>query len=346
MEDVSQAMAAKESLDNQTVSNNGYIAVNYHDDKEIFQKIPFSNSYSTGLSTAGTLDHLPLTSPPKNLSFKTIWSETQESSDLWSTFSYLSENPSIFNSSHINTSKPAEKSTKPKLYRFESDDSFPQDFSCQIAPSFNSLNHIKEEKSPTILLVKNIPNGITARMLFRLFGMYGNVLKVKIFFKNPENALVEYQTAEQADFAKSYLNNCPLYGNNIFVTNSKQGVLVDVSALRKTQETQYMGNYLNSPEHRYKFNGSKNHLNIVPPSKVIHLSNLCDDKDEDFYKALFKDFGFVSKFMFMKGPEKMALMEMDSVESSVKILMNFHNFNINGKYLKVSFSKYQKIKDI
>lgn len=205
------------------------------------------------------------------------------------------------------------------------------------------LMHVNEEKSLTILLIKNLPKGVSARMLFRLFGMYGNVLKVKIFFKTPENALIEYQTPEQAELAKSYLNNCPVYGNNIFVTNSKQGVAIDTSALKKGEETPFMGDYTTSPEHRYKFSGSKNHLNIVPPSKVLHLSNLCEDKDEDFYIQLFRDYGMIRKFTFMKG---MALMEMASIEDSVKILSNFHNFNIMGKYLKVSFSKYQKIKDI
>lgn len=204
----------------------------------------------------------------------------------------------------------------------------------------------KEDKSPTLLLIKNLPQGITSRMLFKLFGMYGNVLKVKIFFKNPENALIEYQTAEHAELAKIYLNNCPVYGNNIFVTNSKKGVVIDTSALKKVDETQYMGDYTNSPEHRYKFSGSKNHMNIVAPSKVLHISNLCHDKDENFYANMFKEFGLIHKFMFLKGPEKMALLEMSTVEATVKILMNFHNFNINGKYLKVSFSKYQKIKDI
>jgi len=332
-------MAAKEALDGQNGPNGGFLEVHYNDDKEAFHKISLSSSYNAGISTAGTLDHIPLPS----ISFKTIWSETQETSNFWPTIGITSQNSTAYNTT---TTKPAGKFVKPKLYRFESEDAFPQDIPTQITHSVNSLNHIKEEKSATILLVKNIPNGMTSRMLFRLFGMYGNVLKVKIFFKNPENALIEYQTAEQAEFAKSYLNNCPLYGANIFVTNSKQGVSVDVSSLRKSLETQYMGNYLNSPEHRYKFNGSKNHLNIVPPSRVIHLSNLCDDKDEDFYYSLFQELGVVTKFMFMKGPEKMALMEMDSIESSVKVLMNFHNFNINGKYLKVSFSKYQKVKDI
>jgi len=40
----------------------------------------------------------------------------------------------------------------------------------------------------------------------------------------------------------------------------------------------------------------------------------------------------------------MALIEMGSVEDALNILIYFHNFDIDGKFLKVTFSKYKKIK--
>lgn len=207
------------------------------------------------------------------------------------------------------------------------------------------LLHAKEEKATNILIVKNLPKNASARLLFRLFGVCGNVMKVKIFFKNPENALVEYQDSYQASLAKFYLNNCPLNGNNIFIANSKQGVYIDTSMLKKGEETQYMGDYTASTEHRYKFAGSKNHSNIAQPSKVLHLSNLCDDKDEMYYRDLFKKYGTVKKLIFLKGGDKMALVEMENVGDAVNVLVNLHNYNINGKFLKVSFSKYSKIRE-
>jgi hypothetical protein len=33
-------------------------------------------------------------------------------------------------------------------------------------------------------------------MLFKLFGLYGNVFKVKILFKKRDNALIEYENEE------------------------------------------------------------------------------------------------------------------------------------------------------
>ena len=42
-------------------------------------------------------------------------------------------------------------------------------------------------------MVKNLPKYVTPDLLFKLFGVYGNVSKVKIFYKNSSNALVEFQ---------------------------------------------------------------------------------------------------------------------------------------------------------
>ena len=43
-----------------------------------------------------------------------------------------------------------------------------------------------------ILIVSNLPIGITPDVIFRLFSLYGNVYKVKIMFKKRDTALVEF----------------------------------------------------------------------------------------------------------------------------------------------------------
>jgi len=355
MEDVIQGMRVKETLDGQMVFGVAGVSVYYAEEKNMMQQAPQqgnSNS-NVGLSTLETLDQFSpqhINSSPQNMaSFTQVWNERRTSPPIaWPNMNlHINKPTSLPNNISMSPYRNEQMMRPSSLYQ-DKDFMSPKE---SLSPTKNMnamspLFHIKEEKSLTILLVKNLPKGITARILFRLFGMYGNVMKVKIFFKNPENALVEYQTPEQAELGKTYLNNCPLYGNNIFVTNSKIGVNIDTSALKKGEETQFMGDFATSPEHRYKFSGSKNYGNIVPPSKVLHLSNLCDDKEDYFYAELFRDFGFIRKFTFLKGPERMALMELGTVDETVKILSNFHNFNINGKYLKVSFSKYQKIKDL
>jgi hypothetical protein len=46
----------------------------------------------------------------------------------------------------------------------------------------------------------------------------------------------------------------------------------------------------------------------------------------------------------MKNTDNMALVEMENVGEAILILTMFHNYDIEGKFLKVSFSKYTKVK--
>ena len=321
MEDVIQAIRVKESLDGKYILDATYLSVLYTEEKDFFMRKASDKNIHFGQAVKSPFQKNLETSMPNPM------------------MQMRNQNPlNLYDKENYMASDMSENQTKEmKLAPSE-----------QLNRKMNSLSpllHAKEEKSTNILMIKNLPKNISARMLFRLFGMYGNVVKVKIFYKSPENALIEYQDNFQANLAKVYLNNCSVYGSNIFVTNSKQGVVINTNALRRDDENQYMGDYTNSIEHRYKFAGSKNHYNIAPPSKVIHLSNLCLDKGEDFYRELFDSFAMIKKFIFLKGKEKMALMEVGSVSEAVSILMNFHNYNINGKFLKVSFSKYSNIKE-
>ena len=77
-------------------------------------------------------------------------------------------------------------------------------------------------KSP-VVLVNNISvdQNLTPKDLFNLFGIYGNVMKVKIIAKKKDAALIQYQQAQQAHLAKTYLNNCPLFGKKIKISPSK-----------------------------------------------------------------------------------------------------------------------------
>jgi polypyrimidine tract-binding protein 1 len=53
-----------------------------------------------------------------------------------------------------------------------------------VIDQFKELNNI--------LIVDNLPENISPLMLFRLFGTYGNVLKVKILFNKPEKSFIEF----------------------------------------------------------------------------------------------------------------------------------------------------------
>uniref|UniRef100_A0A4W5P703 Polypyrimidine tract-binding protein 1 n=1 Tax=Hucho hucho TaxID=62062 RepID=A0A4W5P703_9TELE len=165
-----------------------------------------------------------------------------------------------------------------------------------------------------VLLLSNLnPERVTPQCLFILFGVYGDVMRVKILFNKKENALIQMSDGTQAQIAMSHLNGQRLHGTALRVTLSKH---TNVQLPREGHEDQGLTkDYSNSPLHRFKKPGSKNYSNIFPPSATLHLSNIPKDR-------------------------KMALVQMDSVEEAIEALIKFHNHDLGeNHHLRVSFSK-------
>ncbi|CAI5796622.1 tract-binding 3 isoform X1 [Podarcis lilfordi] len=191
-----------------------------------------------------------------------------------------------------------------------------------------------------VLLVSNLnPDAITPDGLFILFGVYGDVHRVKIMFNKKENALVQMADATQAQLAMNHLNGQKLYGKVLRVTLSKHQT---VQLPREGQEDQGLTkDYSNSPLHRFKKPGSKNFQNIFPPSATLHLSNIPPSVTVDDLKNLFAGTGCIVKaFKFFPKDRKMALIQLGSVEEAIQALIELHNHDLGeNHHLRVSFSK-------
>ncbi|KAF4086497.1 hypothetical protein AMELA_G00107150 [Ameiurus melas] len=192
----------------------------------------------------------------------------------------------------------------------------------------------------TVLLVSNLnPESVTPQCLFILFGVYGDVMRVKILFNKKENALVQMADATQAQLAMSYLNGQKLHGKPLRVTLSKH---TTVQLPREGHEDQGLTkDFSTSPLHRFKKPGSKNYSNIFPPSSTLHLSNIPPAVGEDDLKGLFISSGATVKaFKFFQKDHKMALIQLGSVEEAIESLIEFHNHDLGeNHHLRVSFSK-------
>ncbi|KAM8833564.1 polypyrimidine tract-binding protein 1a [Synchiropus splendidus] len=191
-----------------------------------------------------------------------------------------------------------------------------------------------------VLLVSNLnPETVTPHCLFILFGVYGDVMRVKILFNKKENALVQMSDGTQAQLAMSHLNGQRLHGRAMRVTLSKH---TTVQLPREGHEDQGLTkDFSNSPLHRFKKPGSKNYSNIFPPSATLHLSNIPPSVMEDDLKRLFGSSGATVKaFKFFQKDRKMALIQMSSVEEAIESLIEFHNHDLGeNHHLRVSFSK-------
>ncbi|KAM9207141.1 polypyrimidine tract-binding protein 3 isoform 1-T1 [Dugong dugon] len=192
----------------------------------------------------------------------------------------------------------------------------------------------------SVLLVTNLnPDLITPHGLFILFGVYGDVHRVKIMFNKKENALVQMADANQAQLAMNHLSGQRLYGKVLRATLSKHQA---VQLPREGQEDQGLTkDFSNSPLHRFKKPGSKNFQNIFPPSATLHLSNIPPSVTVDDLKNLFTDAGCsVKAFKFFQKDRKMALIQLGSVEEAIQALIELHNHDLGeNHHLRVSFSK-------
>ncbi|XP_036450962.1 polypyrimidine tract-binding protein 3 isoform X1 [Colossoma macropomum] len=192
----------------------------------------------------------------------------------------------------------------------------------------------------SVLLVSNLnPDSISPHGLFILFGVYGDVQRVKILFNKKENALVQMADATQAQLAMSHLNGQRLHGRVIRVTISKHQT---VQLPREGQEDQGLTkDFSGSPLHRFKKPGSKNFQNIFPPSATLHLSNIPPSIADDMLKDLFSSAGYkVKAFKFFQKDRKMALIQLGSVEEAIQALIELHNHDLGeNHHLRVSFSK-------
>lgn len=117
-----------------------------------------------------------------------------------------------------------------------------------------------------------------------LAGVYGDVIRVKILFNKKDNALIQYSEPQQAqlgEFSSSFsilsaaiqhLDKVRWHDKVIRVASSKHN---NVQLPKEGQpDAGLTRDYSHSPLHRFKKPGSKNYMNIYPPSSTLHLSNI------------------------------------------------------------------------
>jgi polypyrimidine tract-binding protein 1 len=192
----------------------------------------------------------------------------------------------------------------------------------------------------SVVLVSNLDeNKVTPDALFTLFGIYGDVKRVKILFNKKDNALVQYSEPQQAQLAVQHLDKVPWNGKSLRVAFSKH---INVQMPKEGQpDAGLTKDYESSTLHRFKKPGSKNYANIYPPSATLHLSNIPTGITDEWLMGVFREHGFdVRDFKFFQRDHKMALIQLADVEDAVGALVEMHNFKLaESAHLRVSFSK-------
>jgi hypothetical protein len=204
----------------------------------------------------------------------------------------------------------------------------------QLGPGALSLGG--QDRSP-VVLVSKLDDKVTPEVLFTLFGVYGDVQRVKILYNKRDTALVQLASGQQADYARQNLNGCPLYGQEINVANSKHQT---IQMPRETEGKELTRDFVGSEFHRYKKKTFINPKNVNLPSAVLHVANIHESVSEQELRDLFQSASPNSRVVveFFKTNRSQAYVALGSIAEGVNALINFHNFKVREYPLRVSFS--------
>ncbi len=189
------------------------------------------------------------------------------------------------------------------------------------------------------MLISNLNEEFaTPEALFTLFGVYGDVQRVKVLFNKKDSALIQFTNSQQAATALQNLDRCKLCNKQIRVFPSKH---TQVQMPKDGQpDSGLTKDFINSPLHRFKKPGSKNFNNIFPPSQTLHLSNIPATIQDQELNQIFAQYGNIRAFKFFPKDRKMALIQMDTIEEAVHALIGTHNYQLaDNMHLRVTFSK-------
>lgn len=193
-----------------------------------------------------------------------------------------------------------------------------------------------------VLICSNFdPEQITPDIIFTLFGVYGDVIRVKILYTKRDTALIQFRDHDQAQTALTHLRHgISLWGRELKINFSKHS---EISMPREEQTSEggkvFTQDYTRDPRHRYKHAGSKNFQHICPVSRTLHLSNISGTATESQLVSMFTTYGSVTAFKFFENNHRMGLVEMSNQEEAILALIGLHCTEMDEGELRISFSK-------
>lgn len=157
--------------------------------------------------------------------------------------------------------------------------------------------------------------------------------------------MIQFENPEHADNARRTLSGCPLWGRNIIISSSKHSSVQASRSDAEEEGAKLFGDYSSSTLHRYR---SNNHRTIpsIEPSKLLHVSNISPNVEEEEIKEIFQAHGPVNKIKFItnnregapQSDRKMCLLELPNVQDAAEALCAMHGTSTDGLRLRVSFS--------
>jgi RNA recognition motif-containing protein len=209
---------------------------------------------------------------------------------------------------------------------------------------------MKGEPTPVVLVSNLDDRKTTPDHIFTLFGVYGDVEKVKVLPTKRDTALVQFANIQGAETCLQFLRKgVPLFGGQLHIQRSKHFNIN--SPTNNDPDSELFRSYYNSSYHRFRHAGSKNLEHICEPSRTLHVSNVNAQLTEDEVQRVFERYGNVEMVRFFgskrssshnraDGTEKkMATVRMDTLEAGVRALVELHEREISRMPIKITFSE-------
>eukprot|EP00756_Hemistasia_phaeocysticola_P024247 Hpha_TRINITY_DN15936_c2_g6::TRINITY_DN15936_c2_g6_i1::g.75144::m.75144/K13218/PTBP1, PTB; polypyrimidine tract-binding protein 1 len=200
---------------------------------------------------------------------------------------------------------------------------------------------------PCVVLVSNLPEGVTPEMLFRLFGTVGDVLAVKILFAKRSEALVQFRCSEHAQAASRLLRGTPLYNSG------KEGIrVVPARSNVVTGPADDLTAYWPAPCPLHRFAGgfaARALKHRCQPTQRLHVANVPTQTPQGTLPEIIAQVAEATSVRWLQRSagedrSRQALISFPSVRCAVATLIGLHTYEPpgldlpGGRGLVVSFS--------
>ncbi|CAD8140306.1 unnamed protein product [Paramecium pentaurelia] len=191
---------------------------------------------------------------------------------------------------------------------------------------------------PTITLCLNGIKGknLDAQKLYNIFSNFGNIDKI-LLIKLKNFALIKYLKEEYSIFVFQNCQKLQFFDSVVSISFVAEDAIDQLKSLDTLYNEQ---DYYVGSQETDRFN-SNNKMNLLPPSQVLHISNLkkVSSNAETMWDA-FSEFGVVEAVKVLNTQFKfMCLVKMETLQQALEVMAQMHNEEIDNRNVQISFTK-------
>ncbi|RLN68000.1 hypothetical protein BBJ29_001445 [Phytophthora kernoviae] len=161
--------------------------------------------------------------------------------------------------------------------------------------------------------------------------------ELRIMFRKRDTALIQFVDDVHSTSALDHLDGVYVFGKKLRVDFSKHTSVSMPHADADRFEIENTLDFSGSPLHRYR---RRSPQEAVSPCPLLHISGIPMElqRNQNALVDLFTQFGYVKDFRYLQN-NKMALIEMGSVDEAIMALLQLDNMSYPDSHMRVSFSK-------